>query len=88
MAMPKVLFGSMSLIGRPSGGTDASASSTHNGIYLGKPGITGIVQIHSDRSMSDEEREQYELYYAKNQSLMLDFEIVVKAVVNATRRSV
>ena len=78
----------MSLIGRPSGGADSRASFTHNGIYLGKPGITGIVQIHSDRLISDEEREQYELYYAKNQSLMLDFEIVVKAVVNSIRRSV
>jgi lipopolysaccharide/colanic/teichoic acid biosynthesis glycosyltransferase len=38
--------------------------------------------------MTDEEREQYELYYAKNQSLMLDFEIIVKAVVNSIRHSV
>ena len=88
LAMPKVLRGSMSLIGRPSGSHASRASSAHNGIYLGKPGITGIVQIHSDRSMTDEEREQYELYYAKNQSLMLDFEIVVKAVVNSIRHSV
>ena len=86
--MPKVLRGSMSLIGRPLSSAASRASSTHNGIYLGKPGITGIVQIHSDRSMTDEEREQYELYYAKNQSLMLDFEIVVKAVVNSIRHSV
>ena len=88
LAMPKVLSGSMSLIGRPPGSTDSPASSTHIGIYLGKPGITGIVQIHSDRSISDEEREQYELYYAKNQSLMLDFEIVIKAIVNSIRRGV
>ncbi len=88
MAMPKVLRGSMSLIGRPLTSAVSSASFTHNGIYLGKPGITGIVQIHSDRLMTDEEREQYELYYAKNQSLMLDFEIIVKAIVNSFRRSV
>jgi len=58
--------GSMSLIGRPLSSAASRASFTHNGIYLGKPGVTGIVQIHSDRSITDEEREQYELYYAKN----------------------
>ncbi len=87
MAMPKVLRGSMSLIGRPPAGPASRASVTHNGIYLGKPGITGIVQINSDRPLTDEEREQYELYYAKNQSLMLDIEIMVKAVANSIRHS-
>ena len=88
LAMPKVLRGSMSIIGRPAGGAPSRAPSAHNGIYLGKPGVTGIVQIHADRSMTAEEQEQYELYYAKNQSLMLDFEIIVKAVVNSFRHSV
>jgi len=88
LAMPKVLRGSMSVIGRPAGDAASRASFTQNGIYLGKPGVTGIVQIHADRSMTAEEREQYELYYAKNQSLMLDFEIIVKAVANSIRRTV
>jgi len=87
LAMPHVLRGSMSLIGRPAGDSEAHAEHAHNGIYLGKPGITGIVQIHSDRPISTEEREQYELYYAKNQSLMLDFEIVLKAAANTIRRT-
>ncbi|MGA7160717.1 MAG: glycosyltransferase [Bacteroidota bacterium] len=87
LAMPKVLRGSMSLIGRPPADPLSRVLVTHNGIYLGKPGITGIVQINSDRPMTDVEREQYELYYAKNQSLMLDIEIIVKAVANSIRRS-
>ncbi|HTX17039.1 MAG TPA: glycosyltransferase [Bacteroidota bacterium] len=86
LSLPKVLRGSMSLVGRPNQSDVASAAETHAGIYLGKPGITGIVQIHADRPMSGEEREQYELYYAKNQSLMLDFEIFLKAVAYAARR--
>ena len=85
LTMPEVLRGSMSLIGRPRGSSEGRMHSNHNGIYLGKPGITGIVQIHADRPMTDDEREQYELYYAKNQSLMLDFEIFLKAVVNLMR---
>jgi hypothetical protein len=87
LAMPKVLRGSMSLIGRPQMGTIVHSSFTQNGVYLGKTGITGIVQIHSDRAMTEEEHEQYELYYAKNQSLMLDFEIFLKAVVNSIRHT-
>jgi GT2 family glycosyltransferase/lipopolysaccharide/colanic/teichoic acid biosynthesis glycosyltransferase len=87
LAIPKVLRGSMSLIGRPHTGTSVVPSLTENGIYLGKFGVTGIVQVHSDRALADEEREQYELYYAKNQSLMLDFEIFLKAVVNSIRRT-
>jgi O-antigen biosynthesis protein len=88
VSLIRLLGGSMSLIGRPLSSAASRASFSQNGIYLGKPGITGIVQIHSDRAMTDEEREQYELYYAKNQSQMLDFEIIVKAVVNSIRRSV
>lgn len=86
LAMPKVLRGSMSLIGRPEAESNVLPFVSEDGIYLGKPGITGIVQIHSDRPISREEREQYELYYAKNQSLMLDFEIFLKAVINSIRR--
>lgn len=86
LSMPKVLRGSMSFIGRPHAGTNAIPPVTENGVYLGKYGVTGIVQVHSDRALADEEREQYELYYAKNQSLMLDFEIFLKAVVNSIRR--
>jgi Sugar transferases involved in lipopolysaccharide synthesis len=77
----------MSLIGRPHTGTNVVPPLTENGIYLGKYGVTGIVQVHSDRALADEEREQYELYYAKNQSLMLDFEIFLKAVVNSIRHT-
>ncbi len=85
MAMPNVLRGSMSLVGRPIAGAVSHTSFTQNGIYLGKPGIIGMVQIHSSQTLTDEEREQFELYYAKNQSLMLDFEIFLKAVTNSIR---
>ena len=87
LSMPHVLRGSMSLIGRPAAHSDAHPDQAQHGIYLGKRGITGIVQIHSDRPINSEEREQYELYYAKNQSLMLDFEIFLKAIANAIRRT-
>jgi len=46
--------------------------------FLGKKGITGLVQINNRGELSDEEVEKFNLYYAKNQSLTLDIEILLK----------
>ncbi|MBP1691883.1 MAG: Bacterial sugar transferase, partial [Bacteroidetes bacterium] len=56
-----------------------------DGPYLGPHGVTGLVQLHERVGLSREERERYELYYAKNQSLILDLEILVKAAVQLVR---
>jgi undecaprenyl phosphate N,N'-diacetylbacillosamine 1-phosphate transferase len=47
--------------------------------YLGKPGMTGLVQINNHDALSPEEIERYNVYYAKNQSFMLDLEILLKS---------
>jgi hypothetical protein len=80
--MPQVLNGKYSIIGRDP------ARMVAAGIFLGKPGITGMVQMHSGAQMSDEEHSYYELYYAKNQSFALDFEILLKTVMRWMQRSV
>jgi len=54
-------------------------------LYLGKPGLTGLVQLQGDRGLSKEELEQYNLYYAKNQSIALDLEILLKTLLQARR---
>jgi len=41
--------------------------------------------LHASKDLSREERERYELYYAKNQSLLLDVEILLKSMMNAIR---
>jgi hypothetical protein len=69
---PGVLFGSMSVVGY--------FSDSQKNIFRGKPGITGLLHIQKENTLSAEEREQYDLYYAKNQSLMLDLEIIVKTL--------
>ncbi|HLP18252.1 MAG TPA: sugar transferase, partial [Bacteroidota bacterium] len=74
---PRILSGSMSLVGRD---VQESGRSVHEGIFLGKPGVTGLVQIQPSRTLTNEEKERYELYYAKNQSLLLDIEIMIKAL--------
>jgi len=51
--------------------------------YLVKPGLFGWAQINFPASLSiDKEREkiEYDLYYIKNRSLLLDLEIILKAI--------
>lgn len=50
--------------------------------YLIKPGLAGISQLHLyGASVSDAaEKLQYDLYYIKNRSLMLDLGIILKTV--------
>jgi len=50
-----------------------------------RPGITGIWQISHDRSAPIHENIDYDLYYAENQSLLLDVIIIAKTVFSATR---
>ncbi|MCK9408497.1 MAG: glycosyltransferase [Bacteroidetes bacterium] len=75
MKLPHVLSGTMSIVGFHSLNTGISKI-----IVRGKPGITGLLQIQNENVLSAEEIEQYDLYYAKNQSLILDLEIIVKSL--------
>jgi lipopolysaccharide/colanic/teichoic acid biosynthesis glycosyltransferase len=47
-------------------------------LFLGKPGLCGLVQLQQDGTLSDDEMNQYFLYYARNQSVLLDLEILIK----------
>jgi GT2 family glycosyltransferase/lipopolysaccharide/colanic/teichoic acid biosynthesis glycosyltransferase len=81
LLIPKILNGEMSFVGR-SDFTHAAMISGMNGrtgLYLGKAGLTGLAQINSRNDMNAEEIETYNLYYAKNQSLLLDVEILIKS---------
>ncbi len=40
----------------------------------------GLIQINMRDDMEYEEMERYGLYYAKNQSLVLDAEIILKSL--------
>ncbi len=74
--LPLVLLGKMSLVGYFSNRN----SSNNKNFFRGKPGVTGLIHIQNSATLSPEEREQYDLYYAKNQSLLLDLEIIVKTL--------
>ena len=92
LRLPAVLSGKRSLVGPPESfqqvieATAQGFSGSHGpggALYLGKPGLTGLIQLQHNRTLSEQEREQYNLYYAKNQSLALDVEILLKTMLQA-----
>ena len=91
LRLPAVLAGKLSLVGPPESfqqvieaTVPGYAGPNHTGmLFLGKPGLTGLIQLQRNRTLSEQEREQYNLYYAKNQSLALDVEILLKTMLQA-----
>jgi hypothetical protein len=75
-ALPGIFSGRMSFTGPVA--DDVSAD--RQGIYIGKPGVTGLVQLSDPQLLTAVETEKLNLYYAKNQSLSLDIEILIKAL--------
>ncbi len=75
LLLPKVLSGKLSLVGRPLDSPDEKN-------YLGKKGLTGIVQISDHENLSEEEIERLNIFYARNQSLALDIEILIRSFIN------
>lgn len=71
--LPRVLLGKLSTVGRsesyPQGSED----------LFGKIGITGVVQLNRGQALSPEEVEKLYIYYARNQSIWLDLEIIAKS---------
>jgi O-antigen biosynthesis protein len=75
--LPAVFKGTMSLVGTPVH-ESRTPKETEDLLFLGKPGLSGLVQLQQGRLLSDDERTQYDLYYARNQSVLLDLEILIK----------
>jgi O-antigen biosynthesis protein len=81
LRMPEVLAGRISIVGLPPDKPGATGMNGRAEVqYLGPHGLTGLVQINERDGLEEEEREQYALYYAKHQSLLLDLEIVLKTM--------
>ncbi|MGH2566699.1 MAG: sugar transferase, partial [Bacteroidota bacterium] len=82
LSLPSVLSGKFSLVGPPIGHSSIIQSNGRSGpsIFLGKPGLMGLVQLQAGRLLMQEESEQYNLYYARNQSVLLDLEIMLKTL--------
>lgn len=70
LGFPKVFSGKASLVG-----PELSKSSNDN--FLGKTGLTGYWYIENE---NPEELEKLNFYYAKNQNIWLDLEILAKSL--------
>ncbi len=75
-----VLRGDLSFVGRElDDGAATSSTSKSSGLAL-KPGLTGLVQVNSQKQLSVDDKTKYEIYYLKNYSPLLDLEIIFKAI--------
>ncbi len=79
-----VLRGNLSMVGAP-----LNLKNNHlperRGEFWYKPGITGLVQINRTKIVAPDDEEKYHLFYLKNQSLLLDVEILLKALFSPPR---
>lgn len=73
--VPYVWTGRYSFVGVPVWYEEYDAE------YLGKRGVTGLLQLHIDGNWTKVEENKYLLYYAKNQSLQFDIEILLKSLI-------
>lgn len=74
-----VLKGDMSLVGFP---LSSATPETGSGAWMTdlKPGLTGLIQLDGKRGFDPDERLKYELYYRRNQSVLLDTEILLRSL--------
>lgn len=77
-ALLDVVTGRLSLVGPPPG---AGAGLPR----VGKPGLTGLIQLQGVRPLTTEEEQHYLVSYARNQSVLLDLEILLKTLVRRRR---
>lgn len=70
-----VALGKMSLVGSEL--LDYAEHQQGKGF---KPGLTGLVQVNLHKNLTEDEKERYHLYYLSHYSLLLDLEILFRAL--------
>ena len=81
LQLPYVLTGKYSFVGIPIWYESKGKE------YLGKRGLTGIIQLNHFEGINDEEMMKYNIFYAKNQNLKMDIEILLKTMFFTMRKS-
>jgi len=74
LLIPEVFTGRYSFVGIPVW------FETNDKEYLGKKGLTGIIQLNHFEGINNEEMMNYTIFYAKNQNLLMDIEILLKTM--------
>jgi undecaprenyl-phosphate galactose phosphotransferase len=61
-------------------------SSENSELFLGKPGITGLWYLENIEKNDSVENRRLDLFYAKNQNIWLDLEIIGKTIAKTLSR--
>lgn len=77
---PKVFRRKLSFVG-------PETESYFEGLYLGKKGLTGLWNIESIDKNDEEEKRKLDIFYAKNQNVWLDIEILGRTFTNMFTRA-
>lgn len=70
--LPQVLKGSRSFVG-------PKEKIAYDGLYVGKPGLTGLWFTENIDLSDTQENKKLDIYYAKNQNVWFDLEIIGKS---------
>ncbi len=84
-----VLTGDMSIVGpRPAlfNQDDLVALRTEKGVHTLRPGITGWAQVNGRDEIPIPQKVALDAYYLKNQSLWLDFKIILLTIIKVIKR--
>ncbi|MGB9696479.1 MAG: glycosyltransferase [Ignavibacteria bacterium] len=81
LLLPQVLTGKLSLVGMPIW-FEAKGNE-----YLGKKGLTGVIQVNYRPGMTEDEMIDFCVFYAKNQSLLLDIELLLKTIFTIIKKT-
>ncbi len=76
LLLPEVFTGKYSFVGVPVW------FDTEGNQFLGKKGLTGLIQLNYNDRISMSEMQNLNLYYSKNQSIILDTEILLKSLIS------
>lgn len=72
LLLPEVFTGKYSLVGYPVWLEQGSNQ------FIGKKGLTGLIQLNYYENMPEDEMQNLNFFYARNQTLALDLEILLK----------
>ncbi len=80
LSLPHVLTGKYSFVGVPVWFDDYDYD------FLGKKGLTGMIQLYGAEIRNKEDENNYLIFYAKNQSLQFDIEILLKTFITIIKK--
>jgi len=84
-----ILKGDMSFVGpRPPlfSQEELVADRKQHGVDKFKPGITGWAQINGRDDIDDKKKFEYDLYYKRNYSILLDFKILLRTFLQVIKQ--